>query len=300
MSQPTNLPAVRTAAQAPAAPAMLSVFSSMQDFEGAQRIARAIASSALVPEAYQGEKNLANVLIAMEYAGRCNMSVIAVMQNLNIIQGKPSWSATFLISSVNSTGKFTPLRYEREDRGKQTAEIITWEGPQGKRVPVTKTLKIDDFAYRAWATDKSTGEKLYGPWVSMKMANEEGWTSRAGNKYRTMPEQMLMYRSASFFTRIYCPEVSMGMHTSEEVLDYVEYEDVSTPNATQIEDKPAARKGAAKVNAAVQGQGNGQQTTIVLEQQPADDESILPDGTFTNQAYEGEENIDGNEYEVSM
>lgn len=274
-----NLPSVRSAQP----PATLSVFSSMADFEVAQRMARALASSALVPDNYRGEANLPNVLIAMEYAGKCGMSVLAVMQNLHVIQGRPSWSAPFLISSVNATGRFTPLRYERRENGKQKAEIITWEGPQGQRKQVVKTVEIpEDFAFRAWAIDKQTNEKLFGPWVSMKMAHEEGWTSRAGNKYRTMPEQMLMYRSASFFTRLYCPEVSMGMHTTEEAYDYADFEEV-TPGATVIEEKPAA-KGASKVNQAVKGataktgQQPGAQQVIEIPAQPAaQDDPILPE-----------------------
>ena len=34
-----------------------------------------------------------------------------------------------------------------------------------------------------------------------------------------MPEQMLMYRAASFFARTYCPEVLMGFSTADEVED---------------------------------------------------------------------------------
>jgi hypothetical protein len=261
-----NLPAPRATNNAPAT---LSVFSTMEGFESAQRMARALAASALVPDAYRGESNLPNVLIAMEYAGKCGMSVLAVMQNLHVIQGRPSWSAPFLISSVNATGKFTPLRYERQDRGKGKAEIVTWSGPSGNRSSTVKVVDFDDFAYRAWATDKSTGEKLYGPWVSMKMAHEEGWTSRNGNKYRTMPDQMLMYRSASFFTRLYCPEVSMGMHTSDEAVEYVEYEDMTpAPAAAIVVEAQNAPKGASRVNSAVRSK---------KEPAPAAEAPIIPE-----------------------
>jgi hypothetical protein len=34
-----------------------------------------------------------------------------------------------------------------------------------------------------------------------------------------MPEQMLQYRAASFWTRAYAPELSFGMHTEDEVRD---------------------------------------------------------------------------------
>ena len=278
MSQPDqNLPA------APAPPATqpaavvqrsgnlstLPVFASTDDFNGAQRIAKALAASQMVPAAYQGEAGIPNCLIALEFASQCRMSVLAVMQNLNVIQGRPSWSATFLIASVNACGRFSPLKYERQDLGDAEAEIVTWSGPQGARRSTVEKLKIKDFAFRAVATEKATGEKLIGPWISMKLAHEEGWTSRAGNKYRTMPETMLMYRAASAFTRLYCPEISLGMHTNEEALDYVDYVDVTTPDKPQAQ--PAPKKtAAARVNAAA-----AQAPPATAP--PADDVPVLPD-----------------------
>jgi hypothetical protein len=53
----------------------------------------------------------------------------------------------------------------------------------------------------------------------MDMANAEGWTSKNGSKWKTMPEVMLRYRAASFFARMNCPEISMGIYTSDEIID---------------------------------------------------------------------------------
>jgi hypothetical protein len=51
------------------------------------------------------------------------------------------------------------------------------------------------------------------------MANAEGWVSKAGSKWKTMPELMMRYRAAAFFGRLYAPEITMGMHSVEEVVD---------------------------------------------------------------------------------
>jgi hypothetical protein len=51
------------------------------------------------------------------------------------------------------------------------------------------------------------------------MAQDEGWMSKAGSKWKTMPQLMLQYRAAMFFTRAYCPEALLGMHTREELYD---------------------------------------------------------------------------------
>ncbi|WP_252151905.1 hypothetical protein [Acinetobacter sp. ANC 4177] len=51
------------------------------------------------------------------------------------------------------------------------------------------------------------------------MAVKEGWYQKNGSKWQSMPEQMLRYRAASFFGRIYAPDLLMGLRTQEEELD---------------------------------------------------------------------------------
>ena len=51
------------------------------------------------------------------------------------------------------------------------------------------------------------------------MAEAEGWTSKKGSKWLTMGDQMLRYRAAAFFARVYCPHALMGLKTVEEVKD---------------------------------------------------------------------------------
>lgn len=173
---------------------LVSPFSGAGAFEAAQRMAKALASSSLVPQAYRGD--IANCLIAMELASRIGVSVLAAMQNLHIIQGKPSWSSQFLIATVNASGRFTPLRFEKA-------------GEPGK----------DSWAMRAVATDKATGERCEGPWITWAMATKEGWAKKNGSKWQTMPELMFCYRASAFWTRIFCPELSIGFRTAEEVED---------------------------------------------------------------------------------
>ncbi len=173
---------------------LVSPFSNQSAFESAQRMAKALASSSLVPAAYQG--NVPNCLIGMEIASRIGVSVLAAMQNLDIIHGNPSWRAKFLIATVNASGQFTKLRFE-------------WTGTAGK----------PDWGCRAHAKDKSDGELCVGPWVTWEMANKEGWVKKNGSKWQTLAELMFCYRAAAFWTRLYCPEISLGFHTSEEMHD---------------------------------------------------------------------------------
>lgn len=270
-------------AQVPAAQKQmqtLSVFSTEDNFLAGQRIAKALSESTMVPAAYQ--KNLPNCLVALEVSNRVGMSVFAVMQNMNIIEGRPTWAANFLIASVNSSGRFTPLRFEREDRGKKTVDYLNrvWVSDQSK--PKGGYYKAEparmecvDFAFRAIARDKATGESLVGPWVSLELAIQEGWYHRNGSKYKTMPEQMLMYRAASFFTRLYCPEISLGMATPEEAYD-TEYTVIeTTPLATVPAQPPTGTTVADKVNGAATGRKKPVQPAAATPGAPAPDPALV-------------------------
>jgi hypothetical protein len=70
-----------------------SVFSGIQAFEDAQRIAKALASSTLIPPQFQGQQGFANCLVALEIANRMGISPFLAMQHLHVIHGRPSGAA---------------------------------------------------------------------------------------------------------------------------------------------------------------------------------------------------------------
>ena len=171
-----------------------SVFSGIQAFEDAQRIAKALASSTLIPPQFQGQQGFANCLVALEIANRMRMSPFQVMQNLHIIHGRPSWSSQFIIGLINGCGRFSPLRFE-----------ISGEG--------------DSLACYAVATDLASQQELKGPTITMAMAKKEGWATKSGSKWQTMPELMIRYRAAAFWGRLYASDMLLGMQSQEEVVD---------------------------------------------------------------------------------
>jgi hypothetical protein len=171
-----------------------SAFSGIQAFEDAQRMAKSLASSTLVPPQFQGQQGFANCLVALEIANRMRMSPFQVMQNLHIIHGRPSWSSQFIIGLINGCGRFSPLRYELGGKG-------------------------DTLGCVAVATELNSGEELRGPEVTMAMAKKEGWATKAGSKWQTMPELMIRYRAAAFWGRLYIPDLLVGIQTQEEVVD---------------------------------------------------------------------------------
>lgn len=195
----------------------VGVFNNLDTFENAQRMANMLSKSDLVPSTYRGRPE--NCMIAMEMAQRLRISPLMVMQNLHTIEGKPSWSGQFSSAAISASGRFTALRYIKEDKGEVeiTYQVAQWENKI--KTYVTKKAKIRNIVVRAWATEVSTGEKLVGPEVSVEMAYKEGWATKSGSKWQTMPDLMLHYRAATFFARVYDPAALLGMHTEDEVID---------------------------------------------------------------------------------
>ena len=169
----------------------LSVFSGQENFQNAMVMAEQLSKSDMIPATYKGKPE--NCIIALELSNRLKLSPFLVMQNMYIVQGRPSWSSSFIISCINGSGRFTgPLMFEMDE---------------------AKTK------CRAVAVDKATNKKLQGPVITMEMAHAEGWLGKNGSKWKTMPELMLRYRAAAFFGRLYCPEIINGMLTTEEAQD---------------------------------------------------------------------------------
>ena len=169
------------------------IFGSSDNWLMAGQMAQALSQSTIVPKDYQG--NQANAMVAIEIANRLQTSPLMVMQNLYVIQGRPSWSAQFLIASVNGSGKYDmELQYdEKTDKDGKPFSCQCW------------TMK--------------DGRKVSGPVIDMEIAKAEGWTTKSMSKWKTMPQIMLRYRAASFFARMNCPEMTLGFYTKEEAID---------------------------------------------------------------------------------
>ena len=184
-----------------------SIYQSTESFEFAQRQAKSLAESKLVPTQYQGQECLPNCLVALEMSKRMNLSPLTVMQNLNVIHGKPTWSSQFITSNILGCGRFKNFDY-----------VVT-----GK----DQTLSVQCQAIRL-----EDNKLVKGTAVTMKMAQQEGWT-RKNSKYQSMPEIMLKARAATFFGRQYIPDLLLGVQTSEEIVD-IQPIDVTTGNVEVV------------------------------------------------------------------
>lgn len=179
-----------------------------ENFPQTRDIANALAASDLVPPHFQ--KKPSNVLIALEFAHRNNIAPFAAMQSMFVVHGRVGMSASMAISLARKHNVWKKMTYK-----------TTGSGPS---LAVTAVATLHDDS-EASAT------------VTMGMANEAGWSKNA--VYKSIPEQMLKYRAATFLIRSHFPEVLFGMQTTEEIEDVHAAKTIKLDPKTVIDVKPS-------------------------------------------------------------
>ena len=161
----------------------------IESFRESYKLASVLAKSSLVPQQYQGKTE--DCALAIDMAERMGVSPLMVMQSLYVVKGKPSWSGQACMSFIKAKyGDAQP--------------VYTGQRGTDTRGCFVRVVKPD-------------GEVIEGTEVTIAMAKSEGWMSNS--KWKNMPEQMLAYRAAAFFARVYCPEILMGIQVEGEIED---------------------------------------------------------------------------------
>jgi len=147
--------------------------------------AEKIAQSNLLPKAYQ--RNPANVLLALEYGTALGISPVVAMQQIHVIEGKPTASAQLIGGLVRNAGHKLRVEFNRQTMT-ATATIIRSDDP--------------DYEFTAvWTMDRAKAANLTGK----------------GN-WRTYPDAMLKARAITEVARDACPEALFGVaYTAEEL-----------------------------------------------------------------------------------
>lgn len=173
----------------------------VKKFELEQRKAKAFVATDFFPTHLRKGNETANIgtaIIVLDLAQRMNIGALEVAQSIYIIHGKPSFETKFLVARLNSSGLLK-------------GRLQTIVGPDGNSA-------------HCEAIDAQTGQLLKGTTITMEMARREGWLSKNGSKWQTMPELMMKYRAQSFFINEFFPEVKYGLKTSDEAEDIVTFE----------------------------------------------------------------------------
>lgn len=181
-------------------------FMDSASFQKLYDIGKMFASSTLVPQNFQNKPM--DCTIAIDMANRMGISPMMVMQNLYVVKGKPSWSGQACMAMIRANSEFKNVR-----------PVYTGE------------KKKDSWGCYIQAEYCNTGEIIHGTEVTIEMAKAEEWYQKNGSKWKTIPEQMLAYRAAAFFARVYIPNSLMGVHVEGEVEDIATREQTVDPFA---------------------------------------------------------------------
>ena len=176
-----------------------TAMNTMESYQNNWQMAVQLSKSDLVPDTFKNKPE--NVIIALGISQQTNLPPYTIMNNLNIVRGRASFSGSFCRTLIEKTGKYLSLD-------------IKYIGEKGK----------DTYGAYMEATKKD-GSIVKGPEVTIAMAKSEGWYSKKDkfgketSKWQNMPDLMLGYRATAFFARLYEPSALNGVYTSDEVED---------------------------------------------------------------------------------
>lgn len=178
-----------------------------QDFDGAWRIANAVAKAGMAPK---GLETPEKAMVAIMHGMEVGMTPMAALQSIAVVNGRPTIWGDGAIGLVRSSGK---LEWIKESiTGTDDSMIATCEVKRkGDPDPVKATFSVAD-AKKAGLWGKQ------GPW-------------------QQYPKRMLAMRARAFVLRDTFADILRGLGIAEEVGDYQPMRDV-TPSTPPVPPKP--------------------------------------------------------------
>ncbi|MGJ8524283.1 hypothetical protein R84981_003008 [Carnimonas sp. R-84981] len=174
-----------------------------RSMDEAMRMAEMLSGSQMVPKNYQGKPQ--DTLVAMMMGDELGLNPIQSLQNIAVINGKPSIYGDALLALVQNHPKFGGHE-EEFDKATMTAKCTVWR--KGDAQKHTVIFSQDDAkAAKLWGKS--------GPWTQY-------------------PQRMLMWRARGFALRDKFADALGGLITVEEARDMEEVD------ITPREPEPAA------------------------------------------------------------
>ncbi|TCB51003.1 transcriptional regulator [Acinetobacter sp. ANC 4779] len=153
----------------------------------AMQIADLLAGSDIVPKDYQRKPG--NILVAMQWGAEIGLQPLQALQNIAVINGRPSVWGDAMLALVRSSGLLEFIREELSDNGQEATCTVKRKGQE----PVVSKFSMED-AKKAGLSGKQ------GPWTQY-------------------PKRMLKLRARSYALRDEFTDVLKGMAIAEEEQD---------------------------------------------------------------------------------
>jgi len=150
-----------------------------------------LASSSMVPRAYQGKPN--DVLVCLQWGYEMGMAPMQALQNIAVINGKPSMYGDSLMALVQASPMCENIEEYFENEGTPNPVAVCVAKRKG-RTPVIFKFSVEE-AKRAQLWGKS------GPWTAY-------------------PKRMMQMRARGFALRDAFADVLTGLITAEEAHDW--------------------------------------------------------------------------------
>ena len=177
---------------------------SEQRFEHALRIANMMSKSQMVPKAFQNKPQ--DIVLAMEFGRRLGLGELQAIQNIAVINGRPTMWGDAVLAACQSHPDFEYIR-EEQIMGADNTVI-------GYRCTV-KRKSYPDATIRDFSIDDAKKAGLWGR-----------------NTWAQYPTRMLQMRARGFALRDTFADALSGVAVREEVEDYKPEKDIA-PKATE-------------------------------------------------------------------
>lgn len=157
----------------------------------AMQFSEHLASSSMVPKAYQGKP--ADILVCVQWGYEIGLAPMQALQNIAVINGKPSVYGDAALALVQASPLCEGIDEHIDGEGTANPVAVCIARRKG-RMPVVCKFSVED-ARRAGLWGKA------GPW-------------------QAYPKRMLQMRARGFALRDAFPDVLKGLITAEEAQDY--------------------------------------------------------------------------------
>ena len=163
------------------------------DVDQAIRISEMFAKSDLVPDSYKNKP--ANIFLAVSAGASLGLAPFQAMQNIAVINGKPSVWGDALLAMVRNDKRCLSVKESIEGEGKNMKAtcVVSRLAPNGETEVISSSFSM-------------------GQAQSANLLNRPPWKS--------YPDRMLQMRARGFALRDAFADVIGGLITSEEAEDY--------------------------------------------------------------------------------
>lgn len=149
--------------------------------------AKVFATSEIIPQAYRGKPQ--NILVAMQFGAPLGLNAVQSLQNITVINGTPTASASFITGLVRHAGH------------------RLWTEKDAQNLSVTAHIQRAD-----------------DPEHVISVTRDKAWAQQMGllnkDNYKKQPLTMLTWRAITAVAREACPEVLFGVqYTADELHD---------------------------------------------------------------------------------